>query len=405
MTREEFAGLTATLTTDIKALLDQMAAWTAKVYNNANNNNRNNPNRGGEPIPVIRVCNNIPTIVTYRKSKYANESDLEYYERRYYSKLTDDYYEIEISYSVYRCPFCYNKDYSLSDLLRHAFRIAGYPCSRKMVKDIARHSVLITYILRILTQLKEKIDVAQTTESFPTSMKPVEEHSVTEPVVSIVETDEHMVSLCDGKNRNDVQPKEELEEKETEEPEVIEEQFEEIKEEEPVEKEQTAEKYKFVYDAVLNEEVTNDEVYHETVPLVPNNIPAVNNTEVPLSEEREEEVHDIVEVSQPSSVSTPILTDSILFGKDDIENSQGDSKQSRIPAKQVEDNEIVEDSEESFICKQQTPRSNFRFTHQEIANTLPIGTTVYSEQQLGEVKFQSLSPNHFNVFAQSIQLS
>jgi hypothetical protein len=257
--------------------------------------------------------------------------------------------------------------------LRHAFRIAGYPCSRKMVKDIARHSVLITYILRILTQLKEEIDVAQTTEAFPTSMKPVEEHSVTEPVVSIVETDEHMVSLCDGKNRNDVQPKEEPEEKETEEPEVIEEQSEEIKEEEPVEKEQTAEKYKFVYDAVLNEEVTNDEVYHETVvPLVPNNIPAVNNTEVPLSEEREEEVHDIVEVSQPSSVSTPILTDSILFGKDDIENSQGDSQQSRIPAKQVEDNEIVEDSEESFICKQQTPRSNFRFTHQEIANTLPI---------------------------------
>ena len=34
-----------------------MAAWTAKV-----DNNRNNPNKGGEPIPVIRVCNNIPTI-------------------------------------------------------------------------------------------------------------------------------------------------------------------------------------------------------------------------------------------------------------------------------------------------------------------------------------------------------
>jgi len=83
MTKAEFAGITATLNSTIKALLDQMVAWTAKVDNN------NNPNRG-EPIPVIRVRNNNPTIVTYRKSKYANESDLEYYERRYYTRLKDD---------------------------------------------------------------------------------------------------------------------------------------------------------------------------------------------------------------------------------------------------------------------------------------------------------------------------
>ena len=78
---------------------DQMTAWTAKVYNNANNNNNNNninnPNRGGEPISVIRVRNNNPAIVTYRKSKYANESDLEYYERRYYTRLKDDYYSFQ----------------------------------------------------------------------------------------------------------------------------------------------------------------------------------------------------------------------------------------------------------------------------------------------------------------------
>jgi len=67
-----------------------MVAWAAKV-----DNNNNNPNRG-EPITVIRVCNNIPTIVMYRKSKYANESNLEYYECRYYTKLKDDYYNFEI---------------------------------------------------------------------------------------------------------------------------------------------------------------------------------------------------------------------------------------------------------------------------------------------------------------------
>jgi len=74
--------------------------------------------------------------------------------------------------------------------LRHAFRNADN--SRKTIKDIAKHSVLITYILRILTLLKEDIDVAQTIEAFPTSVEPVEEHSVTEPIVSLV--GEHSVT-------------------------------------------------------------------------------------------------------------------------------------------------------------------------------------------------------------------
>ena len=166
--------------------------------------------------------------------------------------MTDDYYKFKTFDSIYRCPFCYNNDYSFTDLLRHAFRIASN--SRKTVKDIAKHSVLIMYILRILMPLNEEIDVARTTEAFPTSVEPVEEHSVTEPVVSIEETDEHMVSLCDGENMNDEPLKEEPEEKETEEHEIIEEHVEEIKEEEPVQKEQTMEKYKFVYDVVLNED-------------------------------------------------------------------------------------------------------------------------------------------------------
>ena len=78
----------ATLTATIKALSDHMAALTAKVddiYNNTNNNNIknnniNNLNRGGGPIPVIRVRNNNRAIVTYQKSKHTRESDLEYYE-------------------------------------------------------------------------------------------------------------------------------------------------------------------------------------------------------------------------------------------------------------------------------------------------------------------------------------
>jgi len=126
VTRAEFDSLN----TAAKALLDHMVALTAKIGNinnnnrnnnirnnniRNNNNNRNNLNRKGEPIPVIRVRNNNHTTHMYRKSEYTRESDLEYYERRYYNKLKDDYYNFKISDSIYCCPFCYNKDYSLTD--------------------------------------------------------------------------------------------------------------------------------------------------------------------------------------------------------------------------------------------------------------------------------------------------
>lgn len=45
MTRAEFEGITATFTTTIKSLSNQMAVLIAKVDDD--NNNRNNANRGG----------------------------------------------------------------------------------------------------------------------------------------------------------------------------------------------------------------------------------------------------------------------------------------------------------------------------------------------------------------------
>ncbi|RHN76090.1 putative XS domain-containing protein [Medicago truncatula] len=83
----------------------------------------------------------------YKKSEQARESDLEYYKRRYFKDLKDDYYKdkLKISDSTYRCPFCDNKDYySLSELLRHASRIVGD--SGEAVKDVAKHSALEMYI-------------------------------------------------------------------------------------------------------------------------------------------------------------------------------------------------------------------------------------------------------------------
>ena len=42
---------------------------------------------------------------------------------------------------------------------------------------------------QILTQLQEEIDSAQTAEALLTSMESVEEHSITEPILSMEKTD------------------------------------------------------------------------------------------------------------------------------------------------------------------------------------------------------------------------
>ncbi|CAL5200158.1 unnamed protein product [Lathyrus oleraceus] len=82
----------------------------------------------------------------YRKSQHTRESDLKYYQRRYFNELKDDYYKLEIYDSIIRCPFCLNKDYySLSDLLRHASRIAG-DLHGETVREIAKHSALERYL-------------------------------------------------------------------------------------------------------------------------------------------------------------------------------------------------------------------------------------------------------------------
>ena len=77
------------------------------------------------------------------------ESDFDYYEREYYKDLKDGYYKLEISKASYRCPFCRDNDYSLSELLKHAVRFERY--SRTMrIKELAKHSALQLYIERYL---------------------------------------------------------------------------------------------------------------------------------------------------------------------------------------------------------------------------------------------------------------
>ncbi|XP_058762137.1 factor of DNA methylation 4-like [Vicia villosa] len=74
------------------------------------------------------------------------QSDLEYYRRRYFLELKDDYHKLQVSDSTFRCPICFNKDYySLTELLRHASRIAA-DSHGETVTEIARHSALERYL-------------------------------------------------------------------------------------------------------------------------------------------------------------------------------------------------------------------------------------------------------------------
>ncbi|KEH26343.1 hypothetical protein MTR_6g453210 [Medicago truncatula] len=105
-----------------------MAAWTTKVENN-NDNNRNNLNRGVELIPVIRVCNNIPTIVTRA------------------SRIVDN--------------------------------------SRRTVKDIARQSVLITYILSFLKPMISSTGNSTSPNNFTTKEIGIEQRDMSEETTQV----------------------------------------------------------------------------------------------------------------------------------------------------------------------------------------------------------------------------
>jgi len=124
-----------------------------------------------------------------QKLEHTHESDLEYYEHRYYNKLKDDYYNFKIFDSIYRCLFCYNKDYSLTDLLRYASIIAGNSC--KTIKDIAKHYVLITYIqsyLNVKVDENKPLDVnivSDKPHGVGIASEPVEGYSVTDEYVQV----------------------------------------------------------------------------------------------------------------------------------------------------------------------------------------------------------------------------
>ncbi|KAI5413461.1 hypothetical protein KIW84_057874, partial [Lathyrus oleraceus] len=102
-------------------------------------------------------------IVAFFHHKMYRKSDLEYYRRRYFLELKDDYYHnLQITDSTFRCPFCSNKDYhSLTDLLRHASRIAS-DSHGETVREIAKHSALERSLDVVIA--KDKSPIVNTAE-------------------------------------------------------------------------------------------------------------------------------------------------------------------------------------------------------------------------------------------------
>ncbi|KAI4356350.1 hypothetical protein L6164_000379 [Bauhinia variegata] len=103
-----------------------------------------------------------------RTSKGITKSELEDYEDRYYYDLKRGKFEVQISRSTYRCPFCRgrsNQDYCFGEVLEHANSV-GRGSHRGSPKDKARHLALGRYIKKYLDVKKKSEPVpAATVES------------------------------------------------------------------------------------------------------------------------------------------------------------------------------------------------------------------------------------------------
>ncbi|GLT62730.1 hypothetical protein SLA2020_353440 [Shorea laevis] len=79
-----------------------------------------------------------------------SKSELAEYEDKYYKELKRGSLKIQVSDSMYRCPYCYReskKDYLFEELLRHAAGVAKGSFSRSL-KEKARHLALERYLKR-----------------------------------------------------------------------------------------------------------------------------------------------------------------------------------------------------------------------------------------------------------------
>lgn len=83
-----------------------------------------------------------------RREKHSIDPELEEYKDKYYKELRDGRLKVWYSGKILKCPYCSNsREYSYSDLLRHANRIVRESKSAGF-REKARHMALIKYLDR-----------------------------------------------------------------------------------------------------------------------------------------------------------------------------------------------------------------------------------------------------------------
>ncbi|XP_040992288.1 factor of DNA methylation 4-like [Juglans microcarpa x Juglans regia] len=89
--------------------------------------------------------------MTYRSEKDIIETELEYYEYKYYNELKKGRPKVKFSDLVYRCPYCPGKckqDYLFKELLQHASAVIT--SRSRSIKEKARHLALERYMRKYL---------------------------------------------------------------------------------------------------------------------------------------------------------------------------------------------------------------------------------------------------------------
>ncbi|XP_018823277.1 factor of DNA methylation 4-like isoform X3 [Juglans regia] len=102
--------------------------------------------------------------MTYRSEKDISETELEYYEYKYYNELKKGRPKVKFSDLVYRCPYCPGKskqDYLFKELLQHASAVIT--SRRSSIKEKARHLALKRYMRKYL-DVKVHSELATKTE-------------------------------------------------------------------------------------------------------------------------------------------------------------------------------------------------------------------------------------------------
>lgn len=113
-----------------------------------------------------------------RKEMTCIDPELEEYKNKYYQELTDGRFKVWYSEKILKCPYCSNsREYSCSDLIRHATRIVKESESVG-IKEKARHMGLIKFLEK---DLLAKIKFSESSSDSTTQKQKINDRQIASP--------------------------------------------------------------------------------------------------------------------------------------------------------------------------------------------------------------------------------